>query len=93
MARFKSNKVLDLRDLKANGFTMGGAGLTLMSLHIAFWFSGSYPQALQPLNPFFFGCWAFVCVFTTVNWELMLQRDFEKLVNSWPIEHGQARGR
>lgn len=35
MSRFTSNKVFDLRDLKANGFTFGGSGLTLMCLWMA----------------------------------------------------------
>ena len=39
MARFSSNKLLDMSDLKANGFTFGGAGLTLMSCWCAWWFS------------------------------------------------------
>ena len=43
MARFSSNKLLDMSDLKANGFTFGGAGLTLMSCWCAWWFSGRIP--------------------------------------------------
>ena len=40
MSRFNSNKMFDLKDLKANGFTFGGTGLTCMCLYIAWWFSG-----------------------------------------------------
>ena len=78
MARFKSNKFLDLEDLKSNGFTFGGAGLTLMSLHCAWWFSGSYPGWLQPWNLAFFMIWSLVCLGTTLNWELMLQQNIEE---------------
>ena len=46
MSRFSSNKMLDLKDLKANGFTFGGTGLTCMCLYIAWWFSGDYPTTL-----------------------------------------------
>ena len=35
MSRFSSNKIMDLKDLKANGFTFGGTGLTCMCLYIA----------------------------------------------------------
>ncbi|KAJ1451959.1 hypothetical protein M885DRAFT_467951 [Pelagophyceae sp. CCMP2097] len=77
MARFTSNRVLDFRDLKANGFILGGAGLTIMSCWIAWWFSGGYPAALEPYNGAFFGLWAAVCVFSTINWELMLRQNLE----------------
>jgi len=77
MARFSSNKLLDMSDLKANGFTFGGAGLTLMSCWMAWWFSGGYPSFLLPLGPAFFLVWTLVCVGTTVNWEFMLQQNFE----------------
>ena len=45
MSRFSSNKLFDYTDLKANGFTFGGTGLTCMCLYIAWWFSGDYPQS------------------------------------------------
>ena len=77
MARFSSNKMFDVTDLKANGFTFGGAGLTLMSIWIAGWFSGGYPAALLPAGPAFFLLWASVCAGTTLNWEIMLQQNFE----------------
>lgn len=77
MARFSSNKLLDMSDLKANGFTFGGAGLTLMSCWMAWWFSGGYPSFLLPMGPVFFLVWTLVCVGTTVNWEVMLQQNFE----------------
>mmetsp|Transcript_23195 Transcript_23195/g.60382 ORF Transcript_23195/g.60382 Transcript_23195/m.60382 type:complete len:470 (-) Transcript_23195:66-1475(-) len=77
MARFSSNKLLDMSDLKANGFTFGGAGLTLMSCWCAWWFSGGYPSFLLPAGPLFFLVWTLVCVGTTVNWEVMLQQNFE----------------
>ena len=77
MSRFTSNKVFDLRDLKANGFTFGGSGLTLMCLWMAWWYSGDYPSWLQPLNWPFFALWSAVVIGTTANWELMLQQNFE----------------
>ena len=46
MSRFNSNKMFDLKDLKPNGFTFGGTGLTCMCLYIAWWFSGDYPTTL-----------------------------------------------
>ena len=70
MARFSSNKMLDMSDLKANGFTFGGAGLTLMSCWMAWWFSGGYPGELRPLGPGFLALWAAVCAGTTLNWEV-----------------------
>ena len=77
MSRFASNDFFDLRDLKANGFTFGGSGLTIMCLWMAWWYSGAYPDWLQPLNWPFFALWTAVVVGTTANWELMLQQDFE----------------
>mmetsp|Transcript_3248 Transcript_3248/g.9616 ORF Transcript_3248/g.9616 Transcript_3248/m.9616 type:complete len:420 (-) Transcript_3248:44-1303(-) len=77
MARFSSNKMLDMTDLKANGFTFGGAGLTLMSCWMAWWFSGGYPSALLPAGPAFLVLWTAVCAGTTLNWEIMLQQNFE----------------
>ena len=64
MARFSSNKMLDMTDLKANGFTFGGAGLTLMSCWMAWWFSGGYPSALLPAGPAFLVLWTAVCAGT-----------------------------
>ncbi|KAH8075044.1 hypothetical protein JL721_1031 [Aureococcus anophagefferens] len=75
MARFSSNKMFDVTDLKANGFTFGGAGLTLMSIWIAAWFSGLPGGAAR--GPAFFLLWASVCAGTTLNWEIMLQQNFE----------------
>merc|ERR1712091_640392 len=66
-----------MTDLKANGFTFGGAGLTLMSCWCAWWFSGGYPEALLPFGPAFLLVWAAVCAGTTLNWEIMLQQNFE----------------
>jgi len=77
MARFSSNKMLDMSDLKANGFTFGGAGLTLMSCWMAWWFSGGYPDVLRPVGPGFLALWSAVCAGTTLNWEVMLQQNFE----------------
>lgn len=77
MSRFSSDKMFDFEDLKANGFTIGGTGLTCMSLWVAWWFSGSYPDALEPLNTAFFFLWAAICVGSTANWEYMLQQNFE----------------
>lgn len=77
MSRFSSNKLLDLRDLKANGFTFGGTGLTCMCLYIAWWFSGDYPDALRAFDIPIWLFWALVCVGTTANWEIMLQQNFE----------------
>ena len=74
MARFSSDRLLDLSDLKANGFTLGGTGLTLMCLWASWWFSGAYPSELEPLGPAFFALWTFICVATTWNWETMLQQ-------------------
>jgi len=77
MSRFNSNKMFDLKDLKANGFTFGGTGLTCMCLYIAWWFSGDYPTWLLPFDIPIFVFWALVCVGTTANWEVMLQQNFE----------------
>lgn len=77
MSRFSSNQLFDLKDLKANGFTFGGTGLTVMCLYIAWWFSGDYPEALHAFDVPIFFFWALVCVGTTVNWEVMLQQNFE----------------
>ena len=77
MSRFSSNKMFDLKDLKANGFTFGGTGLTCMCLYIAWWFSGDYPTFLRPFDIPIYLFWALVCVGTTANWEVMLQQNFE----------------
>ena len=77
MSKFKSDKLFDLSDLKANGFTLGGTGLTLMCAWGAWWFSGSYPGWLHPLDGAFWVLWLGVCVGTTINWETMLQQNFE----------------
>jgi len=77
MSRFSSNKMFDLKDLKANGFTFGGTGLTCMCLYIAWWFSGDYPALLRPFDIPIFFFWTLVCVGTTANWEIMLQQNFE----------------
>ena len=77
MSRFRSNKLFDLNDMKANGFTFGGTGLTCMCLYIAWWFGGSYPDALRAFDVPIFFFWTVICVGTTANWELMLQQNFE----------------
>jgi len=77
MSRFSSNKILDYKDLKANGFTFGGTGLTCMCLYIAWWFSGDYPTFLHAFDIPIFFFWALVCGGTTANWEIMLQQNFE----------------
>jgi len=77
MSRFSSNKIMDLKDLKANGFTFGGTGLTCMCLYIAWWFSGDYPTFLHAFDIPIYLFWALVCVGTTANWEVMLQQNFE----------------
>ena len=77
MSRFSSNKLFDVEDLKANGFTFGGTGLTSMSLWIAWWFSGSYPSFLHAFDLPMYVLWTAVCVGTTANWEYMLQQNFE----------------
>ena len=77
MSRFTSNKIMDVKDLKANGFTFGGTGLTCMCLYIAYWFSGDYPDFLRPFDIPMFLFWALVCLGTSVNWEVMLQQNFE----------------
>ena len=76
MSRFSSNKILDLKDLKANGFTFGGTGLTCMCLYIAWWFSGDYPELLRSFDIPIFLFWTLVCIGTTANWEVMLQQHF-----------------
>jgi len=77
MSKFSSNKLMDLKDLKANGFTFGGTGLTCMCLYIAWWFSGDYPDALRAFDIPIYLFWMLVCVGTTANWEIMLQQNFE----------------
>jgi len=77
MSRFSSNKMFDLSDLKANGFTFGGTGLTCMCLWIAWWFSGDYPMWLHTFDIPIYLLWGMVCVGTTANWEYMLQQNFE----------------
>jgi len=77
MSRFSSNKIMDIRDLKANGFTFGGTGLTCMCLYIAWWFSGDYPGFMRAFDIPIFFFWSLVCVGTTANWEIMLQQNFE----------------
>ena len=77
MSKFSSNKMMDLKDLKANGFTFGGTGLTCMCLYIAWWFSGDYPDFMRAFDIPIFLFWALVCVGTTANWEIMLQQNFE----------------
>jgi len=77
MSRFSSNKMFDLMDLKANGFTFGGTGLTCMCLYIAWWFSGDYPAFLHAFDIPIFFFWTLICVGTTANWEIMLQQNFE----------------
>jgi len=77
MSRFSSNKLFDYTDLKANGFTFGGTGLTCMCLYIAWWFSGDYPEFLHAFDIPIYLFWALVCVGTTANWEIMLQQNFE----------------
>jgi len=77
MSKFSSNKMFDMRDLKANGFTFGGTGLTTMCLYIAWWFSGDYPDFMRPFDIPIFLFWALVCAGTTANWEIMLQQNYE----------------
>lgn len=48
-----------------------------MCLYIAWWFSGSYPDALRAFDIPIYLFWALVCVGTTANWEIMLQQNFE----------------
>lgn len=76
MARFSSNKILDLSDLKGNGFSLGGTGLTAMCLWLAWWFSGSLPDALHGADTTLFLFFSALCVGTTYNWELMVQKNF-----------------
>ena len=91
MSRFSSNKLFDLKDMKANGFTFGGTGLTVMCLYIAWWFSGDYPEVLHAFDVPIFFFWALVCVGTTVNWEVMLQQNFED--NERKQREAEASGR
>ena len=84
MSRFNSNKMFDLNDLKANGFTFGGTGLTCMCLYIAWWFSGDYPTWLLPFDIPIFVFWALVCVGTTANWEVTPQQNFEQFELTYP---------
>jgi len=79
MARFSSDKIFDLSDLKGLGFSMGGTGLTLMCLWASVWFAGdAYPDWLHGLPDLgFFALWSFICIATTYNWETMLQQDME----------------
>jgi len=78
MARFSSNKIFDLSDLKGLGFSVGGTGLTLMCVWTSLWFSGGYPEALHGLpDQIFLVFWALICIGTTYNWETMLQQNFE----------------
>merc|ERR1712050_696159 len=60
MSRFNSNKLFDLKDLKANGFTFGGTGLTCMCLYIAWWFSGDYPDVLRAWDVPIYAFWVLV---------------------------------
>jgi len=76
MARFSSNKILDLSDLKGNGFSLGGTGLTTMCLWLAWWFSGSLPELLHGADMGLFVFFSALCVGTTYNWELMVQKNF-----------------
>jgi hypothetical protein len=48
-----------------------------MCLWIAWWFSGEYPAWLHSADQAFFWLWAAVCAGTTLNWEYMLQQNFE----------------
>jgi len=79
MARFSSDKIFDLSDLKGLGFSMGGTGLTLMCLWASVWFAGdAYPDWLHGLPDLaFFALWSFICIATTYNWETMLQQNME----------------
>lgn len=76
MARFSSNQILDLRDLKGNGFSLGGTGLTAMCLWMAWWFSGAYPTALHAADGVLVCVFSLLCILTTINWELMVKRHF-----------------
>ena len=93
MSRFSSNKIMDLKDLKANGFTFGGTGLTCMCLYIAWWFSGDYPDALRAFDIPIFLFWGLVCVGTTANWEIMLQQNFEANERGSASSSGSQRTR
>ena len=82
MARFSSNVLFDVRDLKANGFIYGGAGLTTMCLWMSWWFSGTYPSALHMIDRPLFTLWVLLCVGTSINWEAMLAVNLEKTEQS-----------
>ena len=77
MARFSSDKMFDLSDLKGNGFSLGGTGLTCMCAWMAWWFSGSYPALLHGIDAPLVVLFSLLCVATTVNWEVMVQQNFE----------------
>jgi len=85
MSQFASNKVFDITDLKGNGFALGGTGLTTMCLWLAWWFSGSYPEAWHAADAALVGLSSFLCIATTVNWEVMLQKNLSGEDN----EHGR----
>lgn len=89
MARFSSNKILDISDLKGNGFSLGGTGLTAMCLWMAWWFSGSYPEALHALDGPLVGLFSLLCILTTINWELMVKRQFSTGDMEFSPGHGQ----
>jgi hypothetical protein len=86
MSQFKSNKVFDITDLKGNGFALGGSGLTCLCLWMAWWFSGTYPEALHGADAPFVGLGSLLCILTTINWEIMLQTN----LGSEDKEHGDA---
>jgi hypothetical protein len=48
-----------------------------MCLWIAWWFSGDYPVWLHNFDVPIYFMWALLCIGTTVNWEYMLQQNFE----------------
>ena len=77
MARFSSDKLMDLSDLKANGFSLGGTGLTCMCAWLAWWFSGVYPSLLHTADATLVVLASLLCIATTVNWEVMVQMNFE----------------
>ena len=93
MSRFRSNKLFDLNDMKANGFTFGGTGLTCMCLYIAWWFGGSYPDALRAFDVPIFFFWTVICVGTTANWELMLQQNLSQTRRSERLVATSSRSR
>ena len=77
MARFSSDKLMDLSDLKGNGFSLGGTGLTCMCAWMAWWFSGVYPGFLHSIDAALVVAFSLLCVATTANWEIMVQQNFE----------------